>query len=169
MCRSKTNFFVFDNGQPDSTTPSDFWRRQEEITTRWKVLNSLPFVLDGSHLHCLCGCVWSLRLSFRTERERATDSVRARVQLTIHGETPFYSLCLPRGLSHTEDKASHHTFLCVKVCVSGYISFQMGRHVLLNLVCFSHNIQQQDSIKEKQTNILRSFINWEAVNIWTAD
>lgn len=81
-------------------------------------------------------------LILRHEKEK-TDWEKVRAEESGESSWPykvkphFLASSLPRGLSHTEGKASHHTFFFILecVCVSGHICFHPGLHVvLLNLV-----------------------------------
>lgn len=118
-------------------------KRKSRPVSRFRTMNVSPHRWRSSALLVymlrvnVYECDWSSSLNFKTATEqRETDCVRVRVQLTIHGETSFYSfLFAKRPFTLWRQRITpHRTFLffffpCPRMfvygSVSGHISSRM--------------------------------------------
>lgn len=151
------NCLVCAEGRHNFLWTSEKEKRKSRPVSGFKPTNVSPqmtLILSARvYVACKCMRVW-LKLVFKfqdSSGQRETDCVRVRVQLTIHGETSFYSfLFAKRPFTLWRQRiASHHTSfflvlkcLCMVACrVTSRLGW--GRLLLLNLVRpggFSHRV-----------------------------
>lgn len=115
---------------------------------RWRSSSLLVYTLRVN----VCECDWSSSLNFKTARDKERQTAWEWESSWPYMVKPhFTASSLPRGLSHSEDNASHHTTrlfslvlkcLCMVACrVTSHLGW--GRLLLLNLVRpggFSHRV-----------------------------
>lgn len=133
------NCLVCAEGRHNFLWTSEKEKRKSRPFSGFKPTNGSPqmtLILSARvYVACKCMRVW-LKLVFKfqdSSGQRETDCVRVRVQLTIHGETSFYSfLFAKRPFTLWRQRiASHHTsfFSCPQMfvygSVSGHISSRM--------------------------------------------